>query len=788
MKVTISAAMLVLSLAAAAPVLAAPTLSGCPVFPRDNVWNAKVDTLPVHPRSAAWVANVRAGGDGATRPFHMDFGSGLYPDLADDPDTAAPIGIPWVTVPGSQPKISVTFTDYGDESDSAVGVPAVESPPGTFKGNYPIPSGAPIEGEGPQTPANAGGDRHVLVIDTTNCILYETGNNYRPGVLAPGWAASGGAIWDLRSNAMRPSTWTSADAAGLPIFPGLARYEEVAAGVIEHALRFTADRTQGTFIWPARHEASSITNPDVAPMGARFRLKASKNIAGFSPQARVIAQAMKTYGIILADNGSSWYVSGAPHPSWDNDVLHELDALRGSDFEAVDTSSLIVNPNTMQVPPTTVVLTAAKTGNGAGTVTSSVGGLSCGATCTADVNIGEPVTLTAAASPGSVFTGWITGGCSGAGTCTISPAADATVTATFETLLAAPQLRVVGGTIDFGGQSVKTTSLPREVWLINVGTGTVFVGLAKFPDIVPDYSLTGDCSTLVTGVPCVLTARFTPRSTGTITSPLGISSSAGIFGYQVTGVGELSLVTHFYQSILNREPDTAGKAFWQGEAARLSGLGANINETWFVMSGYFFNSPEYLAAAKSDAAFVTDLYNTFFNRAPDVSGHAYWTGQIASGLPREVVLFSFMFSPEFVTFTRGIFGNTAARPEVDMVMDFFRGVLNRLPDSSSFGYWLGRLRAAQCANPGAVYTEVDAISNFFIFSAEYGARARNDTQFVTDMYYSFLRRGGDVGGVNFWINQLATGQRGRDGVRSSFIASPEFGARVNAVIAAGCAT
>jgi hypothetical protein len=335
---------------AAIPAGAAPTLAGCPVFPTNNVWNARVDNLPVHARSAAWVANVRAGGDGATRPFHMDFGSGLYPD-APDPD-AAPIGIPWVTVPGSQPKIAVTFTDYGDESDSAPGVPAIEGPPGTFTGSYPIPSNAPIEGEGPQTPANAGGDRHVLVIDTTNCILYETGNNYRPGVY-PGvatWAASGGAIWDLRSNAMRPEFWTSADAAGLPIFPGLARYEEVAAGVIEHALRFTADRTQGAFVWPARHEASSITNLDVAPMGARFRLKASKNISGFSPQARVIAQAMKTYGIILADNGSSWYVSGAPHPGWDNDVLHELDALRGSDFEAVDTSALMVDPNTMRTP------------------------------------------------------------------------------------------------------------------------------------------------------------------------------------------------------------------------------------------------------------------------------------------------------------------------------------------------------------------------------------------------------------------------------------------------------
>jgi hypothetical protein len=412
--------------------------------------------------------------------------------------------------------------------------------------------------------------------------------------------------------------------------------------------------------------------------------------------------------------------------------------------------------------------------------------MACGATCTVDVNLGDAVTLTATAAAGSVFTGW-GGACAaaGAGPCTIAPTADAFAGAGFALLAGSPTLTVPNPLLDFGGQSVKTTSLPRTVWLINAGTGTINVSTVLVNS--PEFPTTGACSTIASGAACPITVRFTPASTGSRAASLSMVTSVGNLSYPVAGVGELSLVTHFYQAILNREPDAAGKAFWQGEAARLSGLGANINETWFVMAGYFFNSAEYLGAAKSDAAFVGDLYNTFFNRAADGAGQAYWMGQIASGLPREVVLFSFMFSNEFVTFTQDIFGNTAARPEVDMVMDFFRGILNRLPDTPSFQYWLGRLRAAQCANAGAVYTEVDTISNFFLFSSEYAARNRNDTQFVTDMYYSFLRRGGDIGGVNFWIDELATGRRARDGVRSSFIASPEFGARVSAVIAAGCA-
>ena len=291
----------------------AQTIGTCPVFPANNVWNARVDSLPVHPNSAAYVNTI-----GATSAAHADFGGGLY--------NGAPIGIPYITVPGTQPKVPVTF-QYASESDP---------------GPYPIPSNAPIEGGSGST-----GDRHVLVIDQTNCVLYELFAAYPQ---ADGsWQAGSGAIFNLAANNLRPATWTSADAAGLPIFPGLARYDEFAAGAIKHALRFTAPQTQKAFVWPGRHYASSITDPNYPPMGQRFRLKSSFNISAFSPQTQVVLTALKQYGMILADNGSAWYVSGAPDDRWDNNQLHELGQLHGTDFEAVDESSLMVDPNSAAV-------------------------------------------------------------------------------------------------------------------------------------------------------------------------------------------------------------------------------------------------------------------------------------------------------------------------------------------------------------------------------------------------------------------------------------------------------
>jgi hypothetical protein len=301
-----------------------PLLGGCPVLPRDNVWNVAIDKLPVHPSSTAYVNNI-----GASRVLHPDFGSGQYGDY----------GIPYVTVPNGTTKVNVTF-DYADESDP---------------GPYPIPPNAPIEGG-----SASDGDRHVLVLEQGTCKLYEMWSSYpNPN---GSWDAGSGAVFDLRSNALRTDTWTSADAAGLPILPGLTRYAEVAAGAIKHALRFTVPCTADAYVWPARHKAVPDSCPATPPpgtlpppMGLRFRLKASFDISGFSHDTQVILAALKKYGMIVADNGSSWYLSGEPHPSWNDDVLvSEMRQVHGSDFEAVDESSLMVSPDSGQVIPAAV--------------------------------------------------------------------------------------------------------------------------------------------------------------------------------------------------------------------------------------------------------------------------------------------------------------------------------------------------------------------------------------------------------------------------------------------------
>ena len=283
----------------------APSLGNCPLFPPNNYWNTPVDSLPVDSHSVNWINSI-----GATRGFHMDFGSGLW--------DGGPIGIPFNVISASQ--VTKYYPDFYYPGDSD-------------PGPYPIPQNPNRE---------YGSDHHILTIDTDTCNLYEM---YDAAQANGQWSGGSGAIWDLNSNALRTDTWTSADAAGLPILPGLTRYAEVASGIITHALRFTTNCTASYYIWPARHVAQSGTCATPVPFGARFRLKAGYNISSFSPDAQVILQAMKTYGIVLADNGSPWYVSGAPDESWNNDVLHELDVLKGNNFEAVDTSSLMVNAN-----------------------------------------------------------------------------------------------------------------------------------------------------------------------------------------------------------------------------------------------------------------------------------------------------------------------------------------------------------------------------------------------------------------------------------------------------------
>jgi len=276
-----------------------PRLAGCPVFPANNVWNQRVDKLPVAANSATIIASI-----GADTGLHPDFGSGLW--------DGAPIGIPITVVRAGVPRLHVSF-DYADESDP---------------GPYPIPANVKIEG---------GSDRHALLLDSSTCRLYELYALQRTG---SGWHAGSGAIWSLRSNKLRPAGWTSADAAGLPILPGLARYDEVARGRIAHALRFTVEHTRRAYIYPARHYASDSTDPGLPPMGLRVRLRADYPIAGFPRQARIVLQALKTYGMILADNGSNWYISGAPDARWSNDDLHTLGRVPGSAFQVVDTSSL----------------------------------------------------------------------------------------------------------------------------------------------------------------------------------------------------------------------------------------------------------------------------------------------------------------------------------------------------------------------------------------------------------------------------------------------------------------
>jgi hypothetical protein len=285
-----------------------PTLPGapaCPVFPRDNHWNQRVDRLPVHPRSDAIVRSI-----GPDRTMHADFGSGLW--------EGGPIGIPFTTVGPGRRGVRVSF-EYASESDRV---------------RYPIPPRAPIEGG-----RRSDGDRHVIVVDRSRCRLYELFAAY-PERGGARWRAGSGAVWNLRSNRLRPRGWTSADAAGLPILPGLARYDEVRRGRIDHALRFTAERTRRAFIYPARHFASDLTDPDLPAMGQRLRLKRGYRISRFPRQARVVLRALKRYGMILADNGSPWYVSGAPHRGWDNDQLHTLHRVPGRAFEVVDTRRL----------------------------------------------------------------------------------------------------------------------------------------------------------------------------------------------------------------------------------------------------------------------------------------------------------------------------------------------------------------------------------------------------------------------------------------------------------------
>jgi hypothetical protein len=280
-----------------------PTIGSCAVFPADNPWNQDISKLPINPLSADYINSI-----GSTKSLHPDFGGA---------SSGNSWGIPFTIVTNNQQKLPITFTAYGAESDP---------------GPYPVPLNAPIEGGG-----GSDGDRHVLVVNTDTCILYEM---YRAFPTQIGWNADSGAVFDLSSNKLRPAGWTSSDAAGLPIFPGLVRYDEVARGVVNHAIRFTTRKTQRAYISPARHFASTSTDSKLPPMGLRVRLKANYNIDSFPPQAKIIATAMKKYGLILADNGGDWFFQGDVNTSWNDEDINTLKTIPGSAFESVDTGPL----------------------------------------------------------------------------------------------------------------------------------------------------------------------------------------------------------------------------------------------------------------------------------------------------------------------------------------------------------------------------------------------------------------------------------------------------------------
>ena len=299
--------------------------SGCTLFPDDNVWHADVSTLPVHPSGGAWLASM--GGPGVR----------LHPDFGPAGPGEQPYGIPYTVVSGDAAKVAVAF-EYADESDP---------------GPYPFAADTAVEG---------GSDRHALMVDRDRCVLYEL---FAATYDAAGSTAGSGAVWDLRSNGLRPAGWTSADAAGLPILPGLLRRDEVEAGTVDHAIRMTARRTDRSFVWPARHQAGAARDASLPPMGARFRLKSSFDVGRFRPDTQVVLRAMQRHGMILADNGSDWYFTGTSEQGWDAGMLDELKSVPAGEFEAVDASSLMAEPDSGRVraapapAPITTTTTAA---------------------------------------------------------------------------------------------------------------------------------------------------------------------------------------------------------------------------------------------------------------------------------------------------------------------------------------------------------------------------------------------------------------------------------------------
>lgn len=329
---TLFTGLFALGLLLAMPLAAQQTVGGCQVLPIANIWNTPVASLPVAANSAAVIDHI-----GATDTMHPDFGTVW---------NGAPIGIPYVVVPNGQAMLAIDFA-------SLDGWPGESDP-----GPYPIPPNPPIEGG--DDPLNRG-DRHILVVRQGACVLYELYHSWKEGDwngdftcvvpgATPGWCGLSGAVYDLASNDLRPDGWTSADAAGLPIFPGLVRYDEVESGEIRHALRFTVDISRTSWVWPARHESGSSSNVNAPPMGLRLRMKAGYDLPGATPRVRTILAALKKYGMMVADNGTDWYLNGVPDPRWDDDELSIINDIPGSAFEVVEVASLQLSANSGATP------------------------------------------------------------------------------------------------------------------------------------------------------------------------------------------------------------------------------------------------------------------------------------------------------------------------------------------------------------------------------------------------------------------------------------------------------
>jgi len=374
---------------------------------------------------------------------------------------------------------------------------------------------------------------------------------------------------------------------------------------------------------------------------------------------------------------------------------------------------------------------------------------------------------------------------------------------TLGALSGGPSLSIAPDPIAFGSRNVYTTGQIAAT-VTNSGSAGTISGVAEGTGDTADFSIVSStCGAIGSGATCTVTVSCTPQALGARAATLIVTSDASdspnTFNMTCTGTngGNFAsnvnaVITTYYEKILGRQPDAGGKAFWAGEAQRVSNLGADVREVFYVLSLTFFNSPEYFARNRTNSEFIGDLYRTFFLREPDPSGQAFWENYLTQGVDRNAVLINFLFSPEFSAFMTGLFGSPSIRPEVNMTIDFFRGILGRLPDDGGYNFWLSQLRTAQCQGQAAVTAKTAELAQLFVGSGEYATReaarpAPDRTRmYVGDLYNAFLRRGAEPSGYNFWVSQITSGAQTRDQVRTAFVNSAEFQQRVQAVVAAGC--